>query len=142
MSSLLYRKVYPRKKAEEVSVATEPNQNESTFNGISAKEFFNNLEASITLAPLPEREEGAKRFIQSAMEISGFYELDIEIRRLDSCISVDLTFDIGAELKGLNKVFAMADKFGFNTKNEGMNVIVTLEYYTHAVYLKGRQIAP
>ena len=142
MSNPLFKKVYQSKRATTSAIEPESDQNESVLGGISAKEFFDNLEASITLVPLPEREEGAKRFIEAAMEISDLYELDIEIRQLDRCISVDLTFDIGAGLKGLNKIFAMADEFGFDTQNEGMSVIVTLEYCTHAVYLKGRQIAP
>ena len=142
MSIVLYRKTYSREKAEESTIVTETNRHKSEMDGLSAKAFFDKLEESITLTPLPEREEGAQRFIQAAIEISACYELDIEVRLLDSCISIDLVFDIGPGIKGLNRVFGMADEFGFVTGINGHNVIVTMEYYTHAVFLNRRQIDP
>lgn len=140
MSNILFKKVYPRENPEEP--ASETDSSTPEIDALSAKAFFDKLEASITLSPLPGREEGAQQFIEAAMEISAFYGLDIEVRRLYSCISIDLGFDIGSGLKGLNKVFGMADEFGFATGIKGRDVTVTMQYYTHAVYLNGRQVTP
>ena len=142
MSDMLFKKVYPRIKPDESATETDSQLIESAMDALSAQGFFAKLEESITLAPLPGREENAKQFIEAAMEISAFYELDIEIKRSFGCISVDLAFDTSSGLKGLNRFFGMADEFSFFTGIKGRDLIITMRYYTHAVYLNGRQLTP
>ena len=142
MSTLLFKKTYPRVKLEESLTEVDSDRIESAMDALSAKGFFDKLEESIAIAPLPGREESAKLFIEAAKEISSQHELDIEIWQQFGCIAVDLAFDTSSGLMGLNTVFGMADEFSFFTGIKGHDLIVAMRYYTHAVYLNGRQLVP
>ena len=142
VGKVLFQKKYPREDLNESSCET--NERQMAFNREFASDegFIDHLLEAIMLEPLPQKEEGVQLFIQSVIAISDLYELDIEIRKFSAHISIDLSFDSGCALKGLNKVFAMADEISFFTAMNGRDLTVSLAYYTPAVYLNGRQIEP
>lgn len=142
VGKVLFQKQYPREDLNESSNEIDEKQIAFQKELPSSEGFIDHLLESITLEPLPQKEEGVERFIQSAIEISDFYELDIEIRQFSAHVRVNLSFDCGASLKGMSQVFAMADELSFATGIKGRDLTVSMDYYTHAVYLNGRQIEP
>lgn len=95
-----------------------------------------------TIIPIPEKIEKADEFIKLAIEVSELYELDTKISEKDSCIEVNYSFDCGGDMVFLLSVFRKADSISFFTGICGFDITVSLDYYTHAVYNKGRLVRP
>ena len=81
---------------------------------------------------------GAGEFIKLAIKTSELYELDTKIRREDSFISVRYSFDCGGDMDFLIPVFRQADIISFFTGIYGFELTICLDYYTHAVFNKGK----
>lgn len=95
-----------------------------------------------TLILLPERMQGSETFIKLAIEASELYELDTRITRKDDSIEVTYSFDCGGDMAFLIPVFRMADSISFFTGIYGFEITISLDYYTHAVYLREKLIHP
>ena len=95
-----------------------------------------------TIIPIPEKIEKADEFIKLAIEISELYELDTKISEKDSCIEVNYSFDCAGDMVFLLSVFRKADSISFFTGIYGFDITISLDYYTHAVYNKGRLVRP
>ena len=100
------------------------------------------IERDRTLILLPERYVESKVFIKKAISVAELYDLDTKITEHDSHITVDYSFDCGGDAVFLINVIEMADSISFFTKIFDREVTISLDYYTHAVYLKNRLIAP
>ncbi|NBI16696.1 hypothetical protein D1841_06520 [Neglecta sp. X4] len=59
-----------------------------------------------------------------------------------SCIEVNYSFDCAGDMVFLLSVFRKADSISFFTDIYGFDITISLDYYTHAVYNKGRLVRP
>ena len=136
---VLYKKEYAHDEANECVSPAKPMTDEDRQN---ARDFIDRLCDSITTEPLPQREECVTYFVRAAIELSARCSLDIEIRKYENHISVDFSFDKGCVIRGQNRLFQMADEITIMPGLNGRDVVLTLDYFTHAIYRNGRQISP
>ena len=136
---VLYKKEYAHDEANECVSPAKPMTDEDRHN---ARKFIDRLFDSITTEPLPQREERVICFVRAAIELSVQCSLDVEIRKYETHISVDFSFDNGCIIKGQNRLFQMADEITMMSGLHGRDVVLTLDYFTHVIYRDGRQIYP
>ena len=147
--SVIYEKHYPHptfeeemkeyekwKKGQESSPGYKP-EPEITFD-----EFYKNIMENRTLILLPERMKRSENFIKIAIETSEQYELDTRISRKDDRIEVDYSFDCAGDMDFLMPIFRQADSISFFTGIYGFDITISLDYFTHAVFDKGRFLHP
>lgn len=134
MTNIIYSKKYPKVSVE---VKEEPLKKPNLTPGEIIAKIFRD----ITYKELPGREEKSRRFIQQAIEISEEYEFDVEIQKTDISTMVYLSFDspniLARELKLL---IAVADTVETFSNVFDRDVTLVLQYYTKAVYRRGRCI--
>lgn len=147
--AIIYEKHYPHPTFEEEMKKLEKYQKELESSPDykpqpkkSFDEFYKEIIENRTLILLPERMKGAVEFIKLAIKTSELYELDTKITREDSFISVRYSFDCGGDMDFLIPVFRQADNISFFTGIYGFELTICLDYYTHAVYSKGRLCQP
>ena len=136
---VLYKKEYAH---DEVDECVRPAKSTTDEDRRNARDFIDRLFDSITTEPLPQREERVTYFVRAAIELSARCSLDIEIRKYENHISVDFSFDKGCVIRGQNRLFQMADEITIMPGLNGRDVVLTLDYFTHAIYRNGRQISP
>lgn len=140
---IIYEKKYPRidpihEPKPATSEATDtPEQPMLTFH-----EMMEKICANTTYVLIPERIQSSKKFIHTAIQISEQYELDTRIERHASHISVNYSFPCGGGMRGINRVFGMADQFSFFKDIDGWDITISMDYFTHAVIRNGRMVAP
>lgn len=105
-------------------------------------ELMERIARDITYEVLPERKEKSRKFIQGAIRIAEIYEYDIEVRALDTNIQVNISFDGSRPLGLLNRLIGAADEVDLFLGGSERDVTLSLDYYTHAGYLRGRRIYP
>ena len=145
--AVIYEKHYLHQTLEEEMKKLEESQKEfekvpeykpepvKTFD-----EFYQELMENRTLVALPEKIEKQEDFIKLAIETSELYELDTVISREDSHITVNYSFDCGGDMAFLIPVFRLADNVSFFTGVFGFEITISLDYFTHDVYLGERLI--
>ena len=73
---------------------------------------MNKLFKDVTFVPLPDRIKNSEKFIEMAIELSEYYEIDIIIKRYHDSINVNYYFD-GGSIRNINNLFGMADEFSY-----------------------------
>lgn len=106
------------------------------------EEFYQDMMDNRTIIPIPEKIEKADEFIKLAIEVSELYELDTKISRKDCYIEINYSFDSAGDMAFLIPVFRKADNISFFTGIYGFDITISLDYYTHTVYNKGRIVYP
>lgn len=139
MPKILYEKKYPKRKIDELPAAFERNDEARKQ---SFDDIMQELLQDTIYVLMPERKERAVRFIQTAIEVSKAYELDIKIEEHLSHLTVYFYFDCSGCMGFLKEVVALADDLAFFTHAEEYDLVLALDYYTHAVYRHGRRINP
>ena len=108
----------------------------------SFNEIMKMIYSNVTYLALPEREKMARTFIETAIEISNDYELDIEIEEHLSHISATYYFDCGACMGFLKRIIEMSDDISFFEHINGFDMAMSLDFYTKAVFKRERLIQP
>lgn len=135
MAKTLYKKRYPKKEAAELFI---PFERKDEPKKISFDDIMQELFQDTVYVRIPERKENAKRFIQTAIEVSNTYEIDIKIEEHLSHLTVYYYFDCSGCMGFLKQVVAYADDLTFFSHIEGYDIVMAIDYYTHAVYRRGR----
>lgn len=138
MSRIIYEKEYPKEIPEEQTYEPE----EQRIPDISFKEFMRRGYENRFSIPIPDRENGAKAFIAAAKDVSELYRLDVKITEHIDHISADFYFNAGGSLHYIKEVLKLADDISFFANVCGYDIIMSLDYYTHAVFVGGRQVHP
>lgn len=140
MGEIIYKKQFHREPIDE----TEPEVANFADNGNapSFDEIMKEIYSNVTYLVLPGREKEARHFIQKAIEISNDYELDIEIREHLSHISATYSFDCCACMGFLKSIIEMTDDISFFDHIGGYDLVMSLDFYTKAVFKRGRLIQP
>ena len=92
--------------------------------------------------PIPDRVDGARDFVAAAKDVSELYQLDVKITEHSDRISVDYYFNEGGGMRDFKEVMRLADDISFFANLQGYNIILSLDYYTRAVFAGGRQLHP
>ncbi len=145
MGEIIYEKHFHKETIEKlkkertdlVEAFGEDAKQAPSFNEIMKKIYSN-----VTYLALPEREKMAQTFIETAIEISNDYEVDIEIEEHFSHIAVNYFFNCSAAMGFLKKIIQMADDISFFDHIGGYDLVMSLDFYTKAVFKRGRLIQP
>lgn len=138
MGHIIYEKEYPKETPEEQTYEPEGRRTPD----ISFEEYMRRGYENRFSIPIPDRENGAKAFIAAAMDVSELYRLDVKITEHIDHISADFYFNAGGSLRYMKEVLKLADDVSFFANVCGYEIIMSLDYYTHAVFVRGRQVHP
>ena len=138
MSRIIYEKEYPKGTPDEQTYTPEGRK----IPDISFEEFMRRGYENRVSIPIPDRENGAKAFIAAAKDVSQLYRLDVKITEHIDHISADFYFNAGGSLHYIKEVLKLADDISFFANVCGYDIIMSLDYYTHAVFVGGRQVHP
>lgn len=143
LAEIIYEKKYPHiDLMAELAHAEAKESRETEMHMATFDEMMEKTYANTTYILIPERIESSKKFIQTAIEVSALYKLDIRIERHVDHISVDYSFHCGGGMREINRVFGMADQFSFFKDIFGRDITISMDYFTHAVVRNGRIVAP
>ena len=144
MPNVIYEKHFPKDPVlEELSkrqYADEFNEQQAKYPSFS--EMIADLERNTTYTPRPYRIRHRNRFIQAAIALSDFYEIDLCITQNTGMISATFYFDPCTAMHNLNNIMGIADEFEFLTSIHGHEICMTLNYYTHKIVRRGITISP
>ena len=138
MGHIIYEKEYPKETHEE----QETRLNEWKIPDISFEEYMRRGYENRFSIPMPDRENGAQAFIAAAKDVSELYQLDVKITEHIDHISADFYFNAGGSMRYMKEVLKLADDISFFPGVNGYDIIMSLDYYTHAVFVGGRQVHP
>ena len=108
MGEIIYEKHFHKETIEELEkerIDLVEAFGEDAKQAPSFNEIMKMIYSNVTYLALPEREKMAQTFIETAIEISNDYELDIEIEEHLSHISATYYFDCGACMGFLRRRF-------------------------------------
>lgn len=144
IKEVIYEKKFPKwempseEELAEIEVDADEQKEHLIFEQIIEKIY-----EGVEYVLMPERVEAANRFVRKAIEVSELYEMDIKIEKRTSHISTTYYFNYGGGMKHLTDIIGMADDLAFfGRKDNAYDIVMSLDFYTHAVYRKGRQINP
>jgi len=106
------------------------------------EQIIETLYKDIVYIIIPDRAERSELFIRKAIEIADLYKISIRIEKYLSHISVNFNFYCGVGMKCLIDIIKDADEISFFKSTTDDNIILSLDFYTHAEYRKGRKINP
>jgi len=142
-SSTIYEKQFPKwempteEEMKEIDVAGEETEH------LTFEQILEKIYKDVVYVLMPERREEAKVFIRKAISVSELYEMDIKIEHHFSHISATYYFDYSGGMKYLTDVIGMADDIAFfGRKDHKYDIVMSLDFYTHAEYRRGRRVQP
>lgn len=141
---VIYEKKFPRWEmpSEEELAAIEIEKDEETEH-LTFEQIMEKIYKGVIYVLMPERAEQAKGFVHKAIEVSELYKMDIKIEQHLSHISATYYFNYGGNMKELTDVIGMADDIAFfGRKDKEYDIVMSLDFYTHAVYRNGHQFEP
>lgn len=142
-SKTIYAKQFPKwEMPSEEEIRTINNSADSETEHLTFEQIIEKIYKDVVYVLMPERVERAEAFIRKAIAVSELYEIDIKIEQHFSHISANYYFDCGGDMKHLIDIIKEADEIAFFRPKEGCDIIMSLDFYTHAEYRNGRQVEP
>ena len=135
--SIIYEKHYPKANTAEKEI-----ESASGAEPLSFEQIMEKIYKDVVYVPLPEKQAAAREFLEEAIAISTTYEIDVKILQHLERIEVKYYFDYAVSVGFLKDVIMFADDISFFEDVEGFNLVLSLDFYTHAVYRKERCIIP
>ena len=135
--SIIYEKHYPKMNTAEKEI-----ESASGAEPLSFEQIMEKIYKDVVYVPLPEKQATAREFLEEAIAISNAYEVDIKIRQYFERIEVKYYFDCAVSVGFLKEILVSADEISFFKDDEGFNLALSLDFYTHAIYRKERCIIP
>lgn len=142
-SKVIYEKIFPPMEIPSMEEIEETNATpDEETERLTFEEIMQKIYKDMVYVVIPGRAEKAESFIRKAISVSELYEMDIKIEQHFSHISVSYHFDCGGAMKHLIDIISEADEIAFFRPKEGRDIIMSLDFYTHAEYRNGRRIEP
>lgn len=137
-SSILFEKKY----SQFIQSALNSDGTEQHEDGpsINTDDYVRKLITESVCVIMPERMEERNYFIDLAKEIAEAYLIDIVIKERKDRITVTYTLDYEGGLSCLKPIIQLADEITF--QNGENTVLISLDYYTHAIYRQGKKVIP
>lgn len=144
MGNIIYEKRYPRENAEGIEALSKTldKETEETQQIPTFEEFLRQVYENQVCILIPERQRLAEKFIRTACEVSKLYRLDIKITQYSDHISVDYYFNAAGGLRYLREIVKYADEISFFANSMGYDIVMCLDFYTHAVFRNGHLMHP
>lgn len=144
MGNIIYEKRYPREDAEGIEALSKTldKETEETQQIPTFEEFLRRVYENQACILIPERQRLAEKFIRTACEVSKLYRLDIKITQYSDHISVDYYFNAVGGLRYLREIVKYADEISFFANSMGYDIVMCLDFYTHAVFRNGHLMHP
>lgn len=153
---VIYHKTYPKPAIDEFEASLDPSiekfeaimedslkeSSDTSTPTPSSKDIFKMLHKGAVFVPLPEREAMAKKFIETVKDISESYEIDTEIKTGSGTITATFYFNCGAAMGFLKQAICLSDDIAFITNIGGYELVMSLDFYTHALFRHGKQFRP
>lgn len=141
---VIYKKTYPKTDHEEQEALSEGNcrLDEMELSAPSFEEFMKWMYKDTVYWLIPERVKTANEFMNRAIKLSEIYHIDTEIVRHDAHITVNYFFDSCACMGFLKELILYADDIAFFTNIEGHEILLSMDYYTHAIFRNGHKVQP
>ena len=141
---VIYEKKFPKwEMPSDEELAKIKTEKREDIEHLTHEQIMERIYKDVIYVLMPERAEKAKEFVCKAIEVSELYEMDIKIEYHLSHISATYYFNYGGGMKDLTDVIGMADDIAFfGRKDKAYDIVMTLDFYTHAEYRKGRQVNP
>lgn len=140
MSRIIYEKEYPKENPTPEEQTYEPEGRK--IPDLSFEDFMRRGYKNRFSTPIPNRVNGAQAFIAAAKDVSELYQLDVKITEYIDHISADFCFNAGGSLCYMKEVLKLADDISFFPGVNSYDIMMSLDYYTHAIFIGGRQIHP
>lgn len=137
MNEVIYEKQYPLVDVDQLKCAGKC----SSIPELSFEEFMEKANSAIELIPIPERQELVENFLKTAIQVSEEYEIDLTVTKCDELVSACFTVESGPCAEALKPLFILADRYFF-TVCKDYRLMISLDFYTHAVYRNGRRQVP
>ena len=139
MEKIIFEKTYPKRHREIPS----PYKRRSGEQGTPALDgLLKRIEEDCTCVLIPERQRAVQSLIRLARKISECYKLDIKITEHDTHISICCYFGAAGGMGFLRELLAGADDISFFSHVNGHEIVMCLDYDTHAVFHKNRRLYP
>lgn len=144
MGNIIYEKRYPRENAEGIDALSKTldKETEETQQIPTFEEFLRRVYENQVCILIPECQRLAEKFIRTACEVSKLYRLDIKITQYSDHISVDYYFNAVGGLRYLREIVKYADEISFFANSMGYDIVMCLDFYTHAVFRNGHLMHP
>ena len=144
MGNIIYERRYPREDAEGIEALSKTldKETEETQQIPTFEEFLRRVYENQVCILIPERQRLAENFIRTACEVSKLYRLDIKITQYSDHISVDYYFNAVGGLRYLREIVKYADEISFFANSMGYDIVMCLDFYTHAVFRNGHLMHP
>ena len=144
MGNIIYERRYPREDAEGIEALSKTldKETEETQQIPTFEEFLRQVYENQVCILIPERQRLAEKFIRTACEVSKLYRLDIKITQYSDHISVDYYFNAVGGLRYLREIVKYADEISFFANSMGYDIVMCLDFYTHAVFRNGHLMHP
>ena len=144
MGNIIYERRYPREDAEGIEALSKTldKETEETQQIPTFEEFLRRVYENQACILIPERQRLAEKFIRTACEVSKLYRLDIKITQYSDHISVDYYFNAVGGLRYLREIVKYADEISFFANSMGYDIVMCLDFYTHAVFRNGHLMHP
>ena len=144
MEHIIYEKRYPREGPEGIDdfSKTTGRETEETQQLPAFEDFLRELYENQVCILIPERQRLAEEFIRIAREVSERYRLDIKITQHSDHISADYYFNAAGGLRDLREIVKYADEISFFANIMGYEIVMCLDFYTHAVFYNGHLMHP
>lgn len=139
-NSIIYEKHYSKVGCSDAADDTVESTKDATR--LNFEQIMEKIHRDVVYVPLPEKQTASKEFLKTAIAISTTYEIDVKILQHLERIEVKYYFDYAVSVGFLKDVIMFADDISFFEDVEGFNLVLSLDFYTHAVYRKERCIIP
>lgn len=136
MKKIIYQKQYPSVD----DIVSEIQQPAKVIPFLSFDAFMEKAN-DVQLEPMPEREAMSQTFINTAIQVSDLFQIDLTVEQNEEYISAVFTVESGPCPEALKPLFVLADRYFF-TVCKDYRLMISLDFYTHKVFRNGRLIAP
>ncbi len=137
----IYEKKFPK---EEIPILEMPEDVPADMETehLTFDEIMEQIYKDMVYVVMPGREEKAIAFMRKAVAISELYEIDIKIEEHISHVCVTYYFNCRGSMKHMTDIIGEADDLAFFTHIKGYDIVMCLDFYTHAEYRRGRLLNP
>lgn len=138
---IIYEKRFPKLTMSDYNAMLEESEIElPAFQRQDSTTFFQNLLKNIVRIVMPERIKTCAFFISMAKQVAEHNEVDTVITEYEDCFVAKFYIGNDNTSFGLKKLIEYSDTVNFGYEEKC--AVISVNYYTHAIYRNGKRVAP
>ncbi len=142
-NNIIYEKHYPLIESEKICDTDNFSVKKAdSSEHIPFDQFLEKIYKDVHYVPIPEKKETVKKFVDKAIEISQINEIDLKIIKKSDHVSANFYFFCSMWIGFLKELICLADDIIFRKDIDGFDIMISIDFYTHATYIKNRRIFP